>query len=79
MQKTGIDSVWGHQSLSPQEVFDSLGEAAGSLCAAHAALTKCIVTIATADGIAPDIKLPTFNFAVESDGKVTVSDTPYAP
>jgi hypothetical protein len=39
-------------------------------------LTDCIVNIATADGIEPEIKLPTNAFEVV-DGKLVISDEPY--
>lgn len=78
MQKEGINMVWNNSSgLTPQEVCDSIENKAAVLFTLHGALTECIVAIAAATDITPDISLPTKGFTKNADGTVTVLDTPY--
>lgn len=72
--------MWDNpDGLTPQQVADIAGENGGKLMSFHAGLTNFIVAAATADGVAPDIALPTHNFTVGEDGRVTVLNTPYTP
>lgn len=77
-QKMGIDMLWNHPELTPQEIIDALGEDAIKIFQYHGALTEYVVALATAEGITPDIKLPTNAFTIEN-GVITVLDTPYVP
>jgi hypothetical protein len=77
-QKQGINMVWkNQQGLTPQQVCDSLGENASKVFDFHGILTEVIATIATIDGVEPDISLPTNAFTRNEDGTITVSDQPY--
>lgn len=78
-QHDAIDALWNNPHATPQEVCDELGEKAVMNFDDHAALTELIVARSIAAGIAPDIKLPTFAFVREQDGRVTVLATPYVP
>lgn len=79
IQKTGINELWHHPSLTPQEVCDALGTNAGKLFVAHGILSNAIVEMAATEGVQPDILLPTKAFTVDHDGKVTVGTEPYVP
>jgi hypothetical protein len=79
IQKRGIDSIWNHPTLTPQEACNALGTGAKDLFIAHGILTSAIVNIAALAGVLPDIKPPTFAFTINPDGTVTVSDLPYSP
>lgn len=75
-QRRGIDMVWDNPKVTPQEIFDILGDQGGKICNFHAALTQMIYAMAQLDGIQVDLKFPTHVMTVE-DGVVTVTDTPY--
>ena len=77
-QKRGIEMLWHHPELTPQEIIDALGEDAVKIFQYHGALTEYVVALATSEGITPDIKLPPNAFTVEN-GVITVLDTPYVP
>ena len=78
LQKQGIDSVWSHDSLTPQEIVDALGADAVKIFQYHGKLTSLIEEIASAENIEPDVKYPKNAFTVESTtGKITVSGQPY--
>lgn len=78
LQKEGIAKVWDNPNgLTPQEVCDAAGTDAAQLFTVHGLLTECLIAIATASGIAPDIALPTKAFTKNVDGTVTVSEAPY--
>jgi hypothetical protein len=80
IQKEGIRTVWNNpQGLTPQEVLDSIGTDAGKIFAFHGHLTETIVNIASLDGVAPDIALPTKEFKVNEDGTITVGTEAYKP
>ncbi len=77
-QKEGIRTVWENtQGLTPQQVCDATGVDTVKLFNLHGLLTEAVVKIAAADGVAPDILLPTKAFTRNEDGTVTVLDTPY--
>jgi hypothetical protein len=76
-QKAGVKLFWQHPVLTPQQCSDALGTDAAKVFGFHGALTECIVAIATADGIAPDIALPPKAFTINQDGTITVRDAPY--
>ena len=71
-QKNGVQAVWEHPKLTPQEVMDGLGKEAGKAFQFHKALTEYIVAIATAEGIEPDILLPKGDVTINADGTATV-------
>lgn len=75
-QNQGIDLVWNHPQLTPQEIIDALGEDAVKIFQYHGALTEYIVALATAEGITPDIKLPTNAVTIEGN-TITVTEDPY--
>jgi hypothetical protein len=78
VQKRGVDMVWKNPNFTPQEIIDALGQDAIKIFQYHGALTDYIVSVATTEGIAPDIKLPTNSFTVDlSAGSITVSNQPY--
>jgi hypothetical protein len=79
IQKQGISLLWEHPELTPQEIIDELGENAVKVFQYHGALTEYLVTLATLEGINPDIKLPPNAFTVNQDGTITVSEDPYVP
>lgn len=79
LQKQGIERVWHHPRLSPQEAVDALGGDAARVFQAHGALTHAITAIAALDGSEPDILLPTFSFTVNQDGTITIGEDPYQP
>jgi hypothetical protein len=76
IQNEGIDTFWKDRRLTPQEIATAMGEDAVKAFQFHGFLTDCIVNIATADGIEPEIKLPTNAFEVV-DGLIVVSEDPY--
>jgi hypothetical protein len=76
IQQEGIDMFWNDPRLTPQEIATAMGEDAVKAFQFHGFLTDCIVNIATADGIEPEIKLPTNAFEVV-DGKIVVSEDTY--
>lgn len=81
-QNDGIDAVWHHPVLTPQEVCDALGINAVAIFDFHAALTDLLYEQALADGIDPltVIKFPTEAFTREQDGRVTIQvGVPYVP
>jgi hypothetical protein len=79
IQKQGISLLWEHPELTPQEIIDALGENALKVFQYHGALTEYLVTLATLEGIQPDIKLPPNAFVVNQDGTITVTEDPYTP
>jgi hypothetical protein len=76
IQNEGINAFWKDGRLTPQEIATAMGEDAVKAFQFHGFLTDCIVNIATADGIEPEIKLPTNAFEVV-DGLIVVSEDPY--
>jgi len=76
-QKRGIEMVWENRQFTPQEVIDALGNDAAKVFLYHGALTELVKELATLDGINVDIKLPTNEFTVSKDGKITVGEGPY--
>lgn len=79
IQKQGINHIWHHPRLTPQQAIDSLGDEAARIFQAHGALTQVIAVVAALDGVEPDILLPTDEFTVNQDGTVTVGKGPYQP
>lgn len=79
IQKLGIERIWHHPRLTPQQAVDALGTDAAPVFQAHGALTQVIAAVAALDGAEPDIVLPTHAFAVNPDGTVTVGEEPYEP
>jgi two-component sensor histidine kinase len=78
LQKQGIDSVWSHQTFTPQEIVDALGADAVKIFQYHGKLTSLIEEIASAENITPDIKYPKNAFTVDpTTGKITISGQPY--
>lgn len=78
IQNEGIETFWKDGRLTPQEIATAMGEDAVKAFQFHGFLTDCIVNIATADGIEPEIKLPTNAFEIV-DGNIIVSPHPYTP
>ena len=79
-QRRGIALVWeGRDGATPQEVCDELGTDAVKIFITHGALTQLLVTLATIDGIAPNISLPEKMFTFNPDGTITILDEPYHP
>lgn len=76
LQNQGINLLWNDINLTPQEICDALGEDAVKVFEIHGILTNAINQIAAADGIAPDIHLPTNAFEVVN-GAIVVSEDPY--
>jgi len=76
IQQEGIEVFWKDCRLTPQEIATAMGEDAVKVFQFHGFLTDCIKSIATADGIEPEIKLPTNAFEVV-DGTLVISDEPY--
>ena len=80
IQKRGINILWNNHEHTPQEIIDALGDDALKVFQYHGALTEYLVTLATAEGIQPDIKLPTNAFTIDPvTGKITVTEDPYVP
>lgn len=79
LQKQGINRIWHHPRLTPQQAIDALGTNAVRIFQAHGALTEVIVAVAALDEVAPDILLPTNGFTANPDGSVTVGEDPYVP
>lgn len=77
IQKRGIQTLWHNPQATPQQVCDALGVDAAKVFAAHGALTDLIVSLATVDGITPDIALPTKKFTVNQNGTITVGTEAY--
>jgi hypothetical protein len=76
-QKQGIDLVWSHPELTPQEILDKLGSDSVKVAEYHTALTEYIVALAISEGLEPDVKYPTNNFTKNQDGTITVLDEPF--
>ena len=80
IQKRGIDMVWNHPTLTPQEIIDAMGDEAIKVFQYHGALTNYLVSLAQAEGIAPNIKLPNNAFVIDQQaGTITVTEDPYVP
>ena len=79
IQKQGVDMVWNNNFFQPQVILDALGTDAGKIFQYHGALTNYVVALATAEGVEPDIKLPTNAFTINEDGTITVLPEPYDP
>lgn len=80
IQQRGIDALWNHPELTPQEIIDGLGADAIKVFQYHGALTNYLVTLAQTEGITPDIKLPTNAFTIDMEnGTITVTEDPYVP
>ena len=77
MQKEATKAVWYNEHLTPQQACEALGNRAARLFIAHGAITRALVATAQADGVQPDILLPTNDMQINEDGTVTVLDTPY--
>jgi hypothetical protein len=75
-QRRGIDTIWGNEHVTPQEIFDVLGDTGPKLVEFHSKLTTLIVEAATMDGVEVDIKLPE-NAMEVVDGKIIVTEDPY--
>lgn len=76
-QRRGIELVWNHPVLTPQQVIDGLGEDAIKVFQFHGGLTDYIKTVAGADGVNVDLKHPTNAFSIDSNGSIVVSGDPY--
>lgn len=79
IQKLGIERIWHHPRLTPQQAVDALGSDAARIFQAHGALTQVIAAVAALDEVEPDLLLPTHEFTVNPDGTVTVGEGPYQP
>jgi hypothetical protein len=78
LQKQGINSVWNHPTLTPQEIVDALGVDAVKIFQYHGKLTSLIEEIAQAEGVTPDVLYPKNAFTVNpTTGKITITDQPY--
>lgn len=74
-QKETMRAVWANPSgLTPQAVFDALGTSGGRLLAAHSAASDLVITLASMDGVPPDITpLPEgVTLSVDAEGRVLV-------
>jgi hypothetical protein len=79
-QRDGIDLMWNHKNLTPQEIIDELGVDVFKVFHFHAKLTQFISELAQFDGSTVDLKYPTNAFDMDVDtGTVTVTDQPYQP
>jgi hypothetical protein len=80
IQKRGVDIVWNDSDFTPQEIINELGADALKIFQYHGALTTYLVTLAQAEGMTPDIKLPTNAFVIDPQtGSITVTEDPYDP
>lgn len=77
MQKEATRLVWNNPDLTPQQACDALGDKAARLFIAHGAITRALMATAQADGVEPDIMLPSNDMQINEDGTVTVLDAPY--
>lgn len=75
-QREGIDIVWNHPRLTPQEIVDELGERAAKVFQFHGALTEYIKAVSEIDGVQVDLKYPTNAFTIDN-GVITVTEDPY--
>ena len=79
-QREGVNLVWNHPKLTPQEIIDGLGVNAIKVFQFHGGLTEYIATIAAIDGVDVDLKYPTNAFTIDPNtGKITVTNDPYTP
>lgn len=79
-QREGIDLMWDHQYLTPQEIIDELGVDVFKIFQFHAKLTQFITELAEFDGSNVELKYPTNSFTMDfNNGTVTVTDQPYKP
>jgi len=79
-QRDGIDIMWNHQHLTPQEIIDELGVDVFKIFQFHAKLTQFVTELAQSDGSTVELKYPTNSFTMNlSAGTVTVSNQPYQP
>lgn len=78
VQRKGIDLVWNHPVLTPQQVVDGLGSDAIKVFQFHGGLTDYIKSVAAADGVNVELKYPTNSFTVDQNGNITISSEPYA-
>lgn len=77
-QNDGISILWNnYMGLTPQEVCDALGTDAAKIFRMHSLLTTYLVAVAEVDGISAEVSVPTNAFTANSDGTVTILDTPY--
>lgn len=79
IQKEGIRMGWDNPNLTPAEAAEALGADAAKIFTFHGILTGALVQIASLDGLAPDISLPTNEFTLNQDGTVTIGEGPYVP
>lgn len=78
VQRDGIDILWNHPNLTPQEIIDGLGADVLKVFHFHAKLSDFIEEMAEFDNIEVDLKKPTKAFTIDHNtGKVTVLDQPY--
>lgn len=78
VQRKGIELVWNHPVLTPQQVVDGLGSDAIKVFQFHGGLTDYIKSVAAADGVNVELKYPTNSFTVDQNGNITISSEPYA-
>ncbi len=79
-QRDGIDLMWNHQHLTPQEIIDELGVDVFKIFHFHAKLTQFISELAQFDGSTVELKYPTNSFTMDFNaGTVTVTNQPYQP
>jgi hypothetical protein len=79
-QREGIDLMWDHENLTPQEIIDELGVDVFKIFHFHAKLTQFISELAQFDGSTVELKYPTNSFDMDvNTGTVTVTDQPYQP
>lgn len=80
IQKNGINILWRDNEFTPQEIIDELGQDALKIFQYHGALTQYLIGLAQAEGIQPNIILPSNAFTVDQqNGTITVSEDPYIP
>jgi hypothetical protein len=75
-QRQGIDTIWGNDNLTPQEIFDTFDVAGPKLLEFHSRLTALILEAAAIDGVEVDVKFP-LNAMEIVDGKIVVTEDPY--
>lgn len=79
-QRDGIDILWNHDHLTPQEIIDELGPDVFKVFQFHSKLTQFINDVAQFDNSTVELKYPTNSFTMNLNaGTVTVSDQPYQP
>lgn len=77
-QRRGIDYMWNHPTLTPQEIIDHLGDKTQDIFQFHSALTSFIKSVADMANIEVDLKYPTNLVELDPEtNKFVVTSDPY--